>query len=651
MKVDDFVSLQNNNRSLIHGFCATFQPIPTLTVSEWAAKYRVLPRSGSSSPGPWRNEKTPFLVEIMDVLSPSYPCREVVFAKGSQIGASETGLNWLMYTIDVAPGPMLAVQPTNKAVERWSKQRIGPSLKQCDRLRDKLTWGDGNTIYQKEFIGGTLILTGANSPADLASMPISKLYCDETDRYPTEAGEEGDPINLALRRMSTFPKGKAFFTSTPTILGKSKIWTLFLDSDQRYFYIPCPECGEFQTIEFERLSWPKGQPDKVALACLHCGCLIQEHKKTKMLAAGYWKAHNPDHHRVGFHLSSLYSPVGWLSWVEIARMFEAISDDVEMIKVFTNTILGLPYEESGEQIAAEYLLRRRETYEADIPDGVYFLTLAIDVQQDWIAYEVCGWGIGEESWGIEYGELHGDLSVITNNDANNLSIWERIDQLRRSVYKRLDGSELRIACTVIDSGGWWTNEVYQYTKPLNKYRVYAIKGASVFDRPFISKPSRNTKNKCRLYVLGVSQGKIIVQKRLKKDSPSAGYCHFPDDEGRGYDAEYYAGLTSEKLTINLKKGKLIRQWVKPKGAANEPFDLRVYNTAAIKIIDPNWSRIARRTNFVKRSSMNQSSVETPPAINAAIDTDIIHQSVSKNQNQTKARAGLRNKKRGGISIG
>ena len=651
MKVDDFASLQNNNRSLIHGFCATFQPIPTLTVSEWAAKYRVLPRSGSSSPGPWRNEKTPFLVEIMDVLSPSYPCREVVFAKGSQIGASETGLNWLMYTIDVAPGPMLAVQPTNKAVERWSKQRIGPSLKQCDRLRDKLTWGDGNTIYQKEFIGGTLILTGANSPADLASMPISKLYCDETDRYPTEAGEEGDPINLALRRMSTFPKGKAFFTSTPTILGKSKIWTLFLDSDQRYFYIPCPECGEFQTIEFERLSWPKGQPDKVALACLHCGCLIQEHKKTKMLAAGYWKAHNPDHHRVGFHLSSLYSPVGWLSWVEIARMFEAISDDVETIKVFTNTILGLPYEESGEQIAAEYLLRRRETYEADIPDGVYFLTLAIDVQQDWIAYEVCGWGIGEESWGIEYGELHGDLSVITNNDANNLSIWERIDQLRRSVYKRLDGSELRIACTVIDSGGWWTNEVYQYTKPLNKYRVYAIKGASVFDRPFISKPSRNTKNKCRLYVLGVSQGKIIVQKRLKKDSPSAGYCHFPDDEGRGYDAEYYAGLTSEKLTINLKKGKLIRQWVKPKVAANEPFDLRVYNTAAIKIIDPNWSRIARRTNFVKRSSMNQSSVETPPAINAAIDTDIIHQSVSKNQNQTKARAGLRNKKRGGISIG
>ena len=649
--MNDFDLLHQDNRSLIDGFCATFQPIPTLTVSEWAAKYRVLPRSGSSSPGPWRNEKTPFLVEIMDVLSPSHPCREVVFAKGSQIGASETGLNWLMYTIDVAPGPMLAVQPTNKAVERWSKQRIGPSLKQCSKLQDKMFWGDGNTIYQKEFIGGTLILTGANSPADLASMPISKLYCDETDRYPDEAGEEGDPIGLALRRMSTFSRGKAFFSSTPTILGKSKIWNLFLDSDQRYFYVPCPDCGEYQTIELERLSWPKGQPDKVALACLHCGSLIPEHRKTKMFAAGYWKAHNPEHHRVGFHLSSLYSPVGWLSWTEIARMFETISDDVEMIKVFTNTILGLPYEESGEQIAAEYLLRRRETYEADIPDGVYFLTLAIDVQQDWIAYEVCGWGIGEESWGIEYGEIHGDLSVMTNNDPNNLSIWEQIDQLRRSVYQRKDGSELRIVCTVIDSGGWWTDEVYRYTKPLNKYRVYAIKGASVFDRAFISKPSRNTKNKCRLYVLGVSQGKILFKKRLKNDTPSSpGYCHFPDDDGRGYDPEYYAGLTSEKLTINIKKGKLVREWVKPKGAANEPFDLRVYNTAAIKIVDPNWSRITRRSNFVKRSNMNQSSVETPPAVTAATDTDIVQTIVSENQKPQKIK--LRShKKRGGISIG
>lgn len=641
-------SLHIANHSLIDGFCATFQPIPTLTVSEWAAKYRVLPKSGSSSPGPWRNEKTPFLVEIMDVLSPSYSCREVVFAKGSQIGASETGLNWLMYTIDVAPGPMLAVQPTNKAVERWSKQRIGPSLKQCARLINKIFWGDGNTIYQKEFVGGMLILTGANSPADLASMPIANIYFDETDRYPADAGDEGDPIGLALRRMSTFSRGKAFYTSTPTVLGISKIWILFLDSDQRYFYVPCPHCGEFQTIEFERLSWPKGYPEKVALACLHCGSLIYEHSKTKMLAAGYWKAHNPGHHRVGFHLSSLYSPVGWLSWTEIARMFEEISDDVEMIKVFTNTILGLPYEESGEQIAAEYLLRRRETYEADIPDGVFFLTLAIDVQQDWLAYEICGWGVDEESWGIEYGELHGDLSVLTNNDESNPSIWEQVDHLRKSVYSRKDGSELRIACTVIDSGGWWTDEVYAYTKPLNKFRVYAIKGASTFDRPLLSKPTRNTKNKCWLYVLGVSQGKILVQKRLKKESPSAGYCHFSDDENRGYDAEYYAGLTSEKLTIKIKKGKLIREWLKPKHESNEPFDLRVYATAAIRILNPDWKRIAKRSNYVKRSRMN-STVETPPAIAA---TGPVQVPIVSNNQKSKNKIKLRStKKRGGISIG
>lgn len=613
-------SLTVENRSLINGFCATFQPIPTLTVSEWAAKYRVLPKSGSSSPGPWRNERTPFLVEIMDVLSPSYPCREVVFAKGSQIGASESGLNWIMYQIDVSPGPMLAVQPTNKAVERWSKQRVGPSLRQCEKISNKVFWGDGNTIYQKEYIGGTLILTGANSPADLASMPIANIYFDETDRYPSDAGDEGDPIGLALRRMATFSRGKAFFSSTPTVLGASRIWSLFLDSDQRYYYVPCPECHEYQTIELDRLSWPKGEHKKVGLICAHCGSLIFERSKTKMLANGYWKAHNPGHHRVGFHLSSLYSPVGWLSWVEIARTFDEISDNPELQKVFTNTILGLPYEESGEQIAAEYLQRRRETYEADIPDGVYYLTLVVDVQNDWLAYEVKGWGINEENWGIEYGTFKGDLSILVSEDESRPSVWEQVDSLRKSVYKRKDGSEVRIAITLIDSGGLWTDEVYSFTKPRNKFRVYAIKGASKFERPLLSKPTKNTKNKCWLYVLGVSQGKYTIQQRLKKETPGEGYCHFPDDEGRGYTAEYYADLTSEKLILKQEKGKIIKKWVKPDNANNEPFDISVYGLAAIRILNPNWARLANRSQFVKRSSVPQVAQAKPAEVKAATKT-------------------------------
>lgn len=631
--------IQREVHPFIAGFFSTFKPIPVLTVSQWAEKYRILPRSGSSAPGPWRNERTPYLVEIMDELSPKSPSKEIVFAKGSQIGASEAGLNWLMYLIDLQPGPLLALQPTEQTAMRWSKQRVSPSLRQCEKIVDRLPKRDGNTILQKDFTGGTLILSGSNSPAALASMPMSSIYFDEVDRYPDESGKEGDPIGLALRRMATFPRSKAFFSSTPTVMETSKIWSRFLDSDQRYYQVPCPHCGEYQKIDFSNLSWPKGEPKKVALACSHCGVLIDEIHKTKMLKNGKWIADKPGHWRVGFHLSSLYSPVGWLSWIEIARTFDNIEGKPEETKVFTNTILGLPYEETGEQIAAEFLQRRREAYRAEIPDNVLFLTLAVDVQQDWIAYEVCGWGIDEESWGIEYGELRGDLSILESRDQSKPSIWEQIDQLRRSVYQKQDGSELRIACTVIDSGGWWTDEVYAFTKPRNKFRVFAVKGGSQYERPFMSKPTRNTKNKCLLFVLGVGKGKSLIYQRLKNGKVGSGYCHFSDDEARGYNPEYYAGLTSERLVMKNINGRLALRWDKPKGVSNEPLDIRVYGTAAIRILNPPWTKIAKRSNYIKKSTAQAHAHDEPEA------------QIEINKQKPKKKRPTRTPIREGISLG
>ncbi|WP_419210827.1 phage terminase large subunit family protein [Providencia manganoxydans] len=241
----------------------------------------MLPKSGSSSPGPWRTDRTPYLKGVMDELSASCPTREIVFAKGSQIGASEAGTNWLMYLIDQQPGPLLALQPTEQTAMRWSKQRIGPSLLQCEQLSDKLFRNNGNTLLQKDFINGTLILSGANSPASLASMPISAIYFDEIDRYPDSAGDEGDPIGLALRRTATFQNAKIFYSSTPTLLNLSRTWDLWEDSDQRYYHVPCPHCGEKQVLYFENLLWDRGDPDSVVLVCIHCGSLIEEHYKRR----------------------------------------------------------------------------------------------------------------------------------------------------------------------------------------------------------------------------------------------------------------------------------------------------------------------------------------------------------------------------------
>ena len=96
-------------RDLLRAWREGLTPDPDFTVSAWADKHRVLSSRGASESGPWRTSRTPYLHEIMDRLSPSHPCQRVVFMKGSQVGATEAGGNWIGYVIHHAPGPMLAV--------------------------------------------------------------------------------------------------------------------------------------------------------------------------------------------------------------------------------------------------------------------------------------------------------------------------------------------------------------------------------------------------------------------------------------------------------------------------------------------------------------------------------------------------------------
>ncbi len=587
-------------------FLGGFKSKPKLTVSEWAERHRILPRKGAAEPGQWRNSRTPYLVEVMDVLSTSSRAREIVVCKGAQLGFTEMALNWLMYLIDHVGGPILALQPTDDDASDWSKQRITPSFELCPRIRDKIksarTRSSGDTIMAKEFLDSDLFLSGTNSPASLASKPIGNLYGDEVERWPGNVGGEGDPVYLAKQRMSTFSLGKMLFTSTPAALDASRIWPLYQDSDRRVYEVACPECGQYQEIKFDRLMWERGNYEDVRLACMHCGSLIAEGHKPKMLAGGKWRATNHGHWRIGFHISALYSP--WLSWAEVAKQHEEAEGYPVKMQVFVNTILALPWEEDSETIAEEFLKRRIEPYAAQVPMGVLSLTMAVDSQGDRLEYEVKGWGEGEESWGIEYGIIPGDPSVLASGNPEPPSVWEQLDERRRKVFRHEDGGEIRISCTFVDSGGGFTDIVYQYTKARFRERVYSVKGGGQPSRPLLNKPIRGGKVRAWLYVLGVNKGKDLVFARLKIDKPGPGYCHFPDDENLGYDGKYYAGLISERKRVVIRGGVKVVRWILPNKARNEPFDISVYNTAAIRMLNPNWERLrAQRANQKGLSSV------------------------------------------------
>ncbi len=618
--------------SFQEGFFSVFKPKPKLTVSEWAERYRVLPKKAGAESGPWRNSRTPYLMEIMDVLSTSSRVREVVVCKGAQLGLTEMAVNWLFYLVDHVGGPILALQPTDDDASDWSKQRVTPSIELCPRVREKIkssrTRSSGDTIMLKEFLDSDLFLSGTNSPASLASKPIGNLYCDEVDRWPGNVGGEGDPIELVKQRMSTFPLGKMFVTSTPVTLESSTVWKVYQKSDRRVYEVACPECGQYQEIKFDRLMWERGNCDDVRLACLHCGSLIAEGHKPKMLARGKWRATNPGHWRIGFHISALYSP--WKSWSEIAMQYEESEGDPVKMQVFVNTILGLPWEEDSETIAEEFLKRRIEPYAAQVPMGVLALTMAVDNQGDRLEYEVKGWGEGEESWGIEYGVISGDPSVLASGDKEHPSVWEQLDELRRRKFRHEDGGEIKISCTFIDSGGGFTDIVYQYTKARLKERVYSVKGSGQPGRPLLNKPIRGGKIKAWLYVLGVNKRKDLVFARLKIDRPGPGYCHFPDDENLGYDGRYYAGLISEKKRVVRKNGEKRVVWVLPNKARNEPFDISVYNTAAIRmlLLTVTWERLRKRRANQKGLLSVAASSQSAPLSSTVRTEQAPHRSVA-----------------------
>jgi phage terminase large subunit GpA-like protein len=177
------------------------KPDPLLTVSEWADRYRVLSQRASSEPGRWRTERTPYLREIMDCLSPSSPVQRVALMKGAQIGGTECGNCWIGYVVHQAPGPMMAVAPTVELAKRNSKQRIDPLIEESEvlraRVKERRSRDSGNTVLSKEFPGGVLILTGANSAVGLRSMSARYLFLDEVDGYPGDVEGEGDPAGGA----------------------------------------------------------------------------------------------------------------------------------------------------------------------------------------------------------------------------------------------------------------------------------------------------------------------------------------------------------------------------------------------------------------------------------------------------------------------
>ena len=588
------------------------KPLPKTTVSRWADDYRVLSSGISAEPGKWKTSRAPYQREIMDAFTQPGISR-VVVKSSSQIGKSDIMNNVVGRFAHLDPCTIMMIQPTIDMAQDYSKSRIAPMLrdtkvlnnlfydvKEGEQGKGTVKSRDGNnTILSKIFPGGRLIMCGANSPAGLASRPVRILLADEVDRFPDSAGTEGDPVDLAAKRMTTFWNRCMGLFSTPTNEGASRIDKEYVAGTQEEWQYECPNCGEYHVLRYQDMDADYEEHEDtqgrkivtinaVGWRCPDCGFKFSEREMKD--APQKYVAQNPAALGNGirsFYVNAFTSP--WITWSEIMREWLEAKGDAAREQVVMNTRFGLSYKQAGAFDDEMQFLRRREQYNAELPDGVLMLTASVDTQDNRLEYEICGWGKGEESWGIAKGVI---LGV-----PDRAKTWQDLDAVLDRVYYFRNGTGLQVARTFIDSGGHYTGSVYKYCEKNMAKQRFPIKGQGGPGLPLVYKVARAHNSPVPLIILGVDDGKQQVMNRLAIDTAGPMYFHYglDGDDGlpyRGYDQLYFKGIISEHKVQIKRNGMIREQWQQvDKSARNEPLDLRVYNLACMMSCSPDWERL------------------------------------------------------------
>lgn len=635
------------------------RPPPPLTVSEWAQLHRVV-TAPTPAPGPWRNERTPYLAGIMDCLSPSSAAREIDVMKGTQMGVTEAAVNVVGYYSHQAPTSGLIVLPSKDLAAEWSRIRLTGLFENTPVLANLLAPSRNrhtrsNTLYSKRLAGGagTWKIAWSSSGKVLRSTPAAIIIADEVDGFVITIPGEGEPVELLRKRFTNFARGKFLRISSPIDRTSSRIERGFLEGDQRYYFVPCPTCGHRQRLTFAGLHWEKGRPGTVTCTCIACQQAIPEHHKKAMLAAGIWVATRDepkiaaegfadsrevahilermqDELHPSFHLPSLYSP--WFKWKTLAADYDASRNNPEKHKVFVTTTLGETWVDRGEAPDWEKIAARRQPYEEGVvPRGVLFLVAGADVQEDRIEVEVVGYGRGKESWSVAY--------MVLMGDTNTAGPWKMLEEVLARDWLTADGGEektLPIAVLAVDSG-YRSSKVYEFARRhpqaahgpagsrIAKMRtVVPTKGGGDAFR-VISKVSNadaaRKRRGIKIVTIGTPAVKQDIYDCLRLPEPDEGqsyppgYCHFP----AGYADDYFKGLCSESR-ITRSSGK--SEWVKDPNVRNEPLDIRGCARAAAALFgldrftDRVWLQLGWNPNLVAVKGVPIEGAQPKPAVSA-----------------------------------
>lgn len=609
------------------------RPPPDLKPSEWAEQNVRIP-IGNAVPGLIRFDNAPYQREPLDMTARP-DCHRITLQWGAQVGKTMLALCAQAYRIAQNPCSQIMMQPSQGDLTTWLETKFNPlvdSNQQLQELIAKPRGRDGvNNQRMKSYPGGFMMFSWSGSPKTMRGRSAPFIVCDETDGYDRTA--EGHPVGLLWQRAATFGDLRLLMEiSTPTTKGASWIESSFEQGDQRRFHVVCPHCDEHQPLKWQNVTWSKDdqgehRPETAGYACGSCGVVwndgerIAAIRNAERLGAG-WKAEKPFRGHASYHLNELYSTFRKLGDIVQSFLDKKAAGDLQ---TFVNVSLAETWEEQGDQVDSTGLMERAEQYPAQVPAGGLYLTAGVDMQQDRLEVETVAWGLGEESWSVDYQVLWGDP---LHGD-----VWDELDAYLEQTFQHQSGAQLPISSACLDTGGnsGYTQAAYEYAKGKTGRRLFAIKGVGGWGRPIVSAPSRKRTGRGQrpvdLFTVGTDEGKLIVSRRLGIKDPGPGYCHFPDTR----EPEWFRQITAEKLVTRYIKGFPLREWIKTR-ERNEGTDCRLYAYAALKITNPNLARLAKRLAV---DPDDEAAGETTATADAAVK---LRDTLAINRVQTPARA-------------
>jgi phage terminase large subunit GpA-like protein len=558
-----------------------------IKVSDHALKYRMV--TDGPHTGPWRHEFAPHTVKIMDTYGLPH-VREVWFCAVEQSGKTTTMLNCLEWGIDVDPGDVFWMMPTEKTGDKITGGKIIPMLKSSPHMAKYLSKRQDDTTMSKIKLnhGMTIHPAHANSASSTATWSAKHCFGDEVDKNPPLVGKETDSITLIKKRNRLY-KGryKRFFASTPAgmfiykgMLACTQVWE---------YRARCRHCDSLIKMDGDHLILPENAtpemldgPDMVRYACNECGVDWNDADRMEAIRTGRWfcvkGADVPRPSKVGFHHRS------WdcldIPLVEIAIAWLQSKDGSVAERIaWANGYEAIDYVYEQQDRSEDHILRLVDPAmpRKVVPRDISCIVLLVDAQRIGFHYEVVayGWGRELESWRID----HGFLMSFQNLKDKAAETW--LDA---------DGKQYRIHVAFIDSGGGTnphnpkhsrTAEIYEFCRQNPLFRP--LKGRRTMEQPwnvtrldFFPGPKGKKvpiPGGLRLYIINVTMYKNELSRKLNIEPSDPGAYHLHADMGKDYAKQLCAEYQDDH-----------GWWVCPKHKPNHHWDIGVYGLAAADIL-------------------------------------------------------------------